>query len=583
MLIILSVHNQKQNMSYKSDSSNFLFPQCGGSERVYVNIEDEVQRVSLEDQYALLDTLIFSKPPKDIDVFEVAQVGRETMTSYIEDILQSPADTNEMITRLEAISVFASRLSRLGLLSVNDPQMYEGLDQHSERYFNTIKYLGVIIDVVQQYLEGSDFNISLMAHAVVLETLGCMDGDHAVWHEDARIARLQDIYNEIFDNQIPPYLWESLYTDDPEKLAEYEAMRILFDSKSPNTGRALLVKMKESGLLADSLNIESDYLGLIAEQMHRVIGDDIFSLTKNQAAAALRFTLSGDMESNLKLHKLLKGMLDNDRTEFLGAFLAMEFGDEFGNVLVDIAEKVSTSELQSLLHEINSVRASSEHIRQFYGENVDSQLGLSIESAFNKRTTEVLALVKRIANGQQLLVHDRSTDQVEEAAMNLDQALQSLRDIANGLQVLANGISGNFVVTQVVHDEKDFRGQLVHEDGRLKSTLRPRATRAGEARISYDVLDEEKRKLTIRLDLDTRFVAGGQLSLDIGSTTNAARNKEIAYFLSLAEAAFAQEQGRDIRNLNGYHVREAFDALPVDPQQFETWVNKYLYAIPVSD
>lgn len=322
---------------------------------------------------------------------------------------------------------------------------------------------------------------------------------------------------------------------------------------------------------------------IVRAVIQTALGVSLKDVSLQDQLQLLRYASKCGREPFDRLCHVMTSLPEDDRLEMFEAFLAMEFGDEYGDVLVDIAEKLPNNEFELLLHEISAIRSKSEAIRQFFERNVDGELGQAIERAINKRITEVLALIKRIANEEPLLVHNRTTDQIEETNMDMRQALDRIRSISFGVESIANGLQSNFSVTQIVHDEKDFRGQFAHEGGRLKSTLRPRATRAGEARISFEVLDNQKQKLTIRLDLDTRFDAQGQLSLDIGSTANGQNNKEIAYFLSLAESAFAMEQGRDIRNLHGYHVREAFDAVRVDPEQFEVWVNKYMYALSISD
>ena len=369
----------------------------------------------------------------------------------------------------------------------------------------------------------------------------------------------------------------------PEEIIDYIKEHI---SKYPMLGDGDYYPPSPFSVILDDLpsdlldNCDASSVELAIETS-RLFGIPITDLSPKAVAMLYSFGVTVEQSKYDRIVSIVKSLDAERRILFGEAFLALEFGDDFGDLLISIAENMDISDLKVLLEEINFIRDSSQKVKQFFADNVDEKVGESIELAINKRLTEVIALIKRITGSEPLFVHDRQNDNLEQVDISISQAISSLKNISEAVRTWADSLTGSFTVSQIVHNSKDFRGQFVSENGLVKSTIRPHATKSGEARISFDIISSDNSKLTIRLDLDTRFTQTGQLSLDIGSVTNGQRNKETAYFLSLAEASFAMEKGARIDNLNGYHVREAFSDIDIDPDMFEHFANRYLYAISV--
>lgn len=253
------------------------------------------------------------------------------------------------------------------------------------------------------------------------------------------------------------------------------------------------------------------------------------------------------------------------RAQFAEAFLATEFGDDLGDIILDLADTYEMAELSPILERINSIR---ENGARMSGTLFDQEFAMNERgaTAFIKRTTELLALAK-----------EEGLASVADVLSELDSAT------SEAAEAIEHGV---FRVTDATTDH----GTLQAVEHRVTITARPSGR---NARLGITVRRPGKERLSMRLDYED-----GKLSMDIGSTgvvsTNASSigqkvgqtlaRGELALARLRAERAITQGVEQQVLVLHGNHVREAFDDLPhMQPAEFAGIVNRALYRLRLAE
>ena len=255
---------------------------------------------------------------------------------------------------------------------------------------------------------------------------------------------------------------------------------------------------------------------------------------------------------------------DEARKVFAEAFLATEFGDDFGELLIDLANSEDHKKLTTGLAHLNSMRQRAYEIGEMFrsGDSINDLFADRIPIAFIKRTTELLALARQ----------DGLTDELLETMKTLDQVGSAI----------ARSINKPFAVVSSAEDFTSYRS----DDNRLVLTARPEGD---GSRLGFRVRglgSDGKQDVSVRLDYDE-----WGLSLDIGSSgdrsfVNASSlGVQVGNQLAEGESALVRyrrellglpEPNADVE-LNGHHVREAFQDMSITKQQFGDVVNSFTY------
>lgn len=247
--------------------------------------------------------------------------------------------------------------------------------------------------------------------------------------------------------------------------------------------------------------------------------------------------------------------------EFYEAFLATEFGDDFGDILLDLAETTESHTLHQAVEHIAQVRESGRVIAERFAseDSLDRVIAERIPTAFAKRVTEMLALARQ--------------DGVGEVMESLEAVAEASSKIAKGLA------SGTFTQVDAGTDFGSFGSDALP----LTITARPSGT---NARLGFTVRGmgaSGKERLNIRLDYED-----GRLSLDIGSGAKQGVNssdiaRKVGADLARGELALVAYRGAATA-LHGNHVRETFEDLPdIYPEEFAGVVNRFMYRLKLID
>lgn len=307
------------------------------------------------------------------------------------------------------------------------------------------------------------------------------------------------------------------------------------------------------------------------------------------------FGASLDETTYERVEKAASDIVDKkERVLFADSFLALEFGDEFGDSLINIVEEAYPLQRKELLSSILELR----HLAQSFGgtfAELDIDFAKSVEIASIKRITEVLVVAEALLKGEtpQTTLYNGET----VAAGDLTEVIEALQLLKEGFSYLEQALSSaSEVVKKEVHGEQTVihpavpgsQIQLRKHGG----DRNPSIEFDGEARINFlfsanrreiplEVSSPQREQaLSIRIDRegvirdsDGNFVSTdpsirqGSVSLDIGSIYGEKDNPnvKVGRILALGNALISAKRGeKPMFN----HVREAFSEQYGDSEEF---------------
>ncbi|MDR1300252.1 MAG: hypothetical protein LBK50_00940 [Candidatus Nomurabacteria bacterium] len=289
----------------------------------------------------------------------------------------------------------------------------------------------------------------------------------------------------------------------------------------------------------------------IREIINSELSIDITELSLRTQNALVGFMVKADKVRYARLADTLRDA--SDKYELADAFLALEFGDDFGDRVLDIAEQRPEGEVREIFASINHIRAAAKTLaNEFSGSGAEFQA--AYESSWIKRVTEMLTLI--------------SSAKASEAEKQ--EALRALKIVEYGVGTVAEASSEDFTVD--THPDEGF-ATLKYGD-KMTRTIRGKGNQlrfGNTVKIPPDMIPEgyskKDRRLSIRLDYDEFG-----LSLDIGTFKDGADKARgvgafVAEQLAKGEALLMGERLR-VGILNGYHVREVFASLKMTRSQF---------------
>lgn len=299
----------------------------------------------------------------------------------------------------------------------------------------------------------------------------------------------------------------------------------------------------------------------------------------------VKFMLGKTPDEYARCEQVLQSVDESQRIGVTEAFLATEFGDDFGDRILTISETFEQSASAEVFVLLQDIRDAASQLSQYYTNGIPG-FGQAYETAWVKRTTELLAT----------LADDTSSVQ------DKDDAVAALRIVAYAARTSAESSDGEFSMIHV--EDAAGHATLRSADGRLTKTIRPSGDtpRIGDTvKVPKDLIPDgvvgKDRRLSVRLDFDT-----SGLSLDIGSSAREGVNSAgvgrfVAEQLARGELALMaqRERHRIARGssagegevprtitLHGNHVREAFKGLSVNSQLFSEVVIDHVDALQLA-
>jgi len=329
----------------------------------------------------------------------------------------------------------------------------------------------------------------------------------------------------------------------------------------------------ELGLSAEqSLLLFELHQTAVRELVQEDLGIELSEVSLSAQVRLLEYMVNAQTDVYKRLGNVLSTAPSADRTELAEAFLALEFGEDFGDILLDVLE-ANPSEAVAIVGKIREVRNAAEKIGGMFAvdsdDPLDKELARAMPVAFIKRTTELLARAKR--------------DGATVVMPSLEAVQYATQQIADAVQ------HGSF---QVAEAGADY-GTLRAANHPVTITFRPNGNNARLGLTVRGMGEDRRQRLSIRLDYEA-----GRLSLDMGSTAQHDVNSseiakqvgsdlakgELALAALRAERAMAQGIQPEAIVLHGNHVREAFQHIAdLQPEEFSGLLHRFLYRLRLSD
>lgn len=349
-----------------------------------------------------------------------------------------------------------------------------------------------------------------------------------------------------------------------------------------------LVRPEENGSLTreDSDLLRVMYQPAVRTKLEDQFGVKLVDINFDAQVKLLHFMATADKEVYERLSRELHRT--RQPPELAGAFLATEFGDEFGYVLLDVAELIPDEQLTELLEKVQRIRQyGARFAEQFNG--FDNRIVSEIKRVIGERVTEALYVAKGLAKSgndeisAKVLGHRITVKDISEINDALDL-------ISLGLERIAEADASRAVA--IGYDEENRSAWNLGAEGDVLLQIKPRGERRGnfvhgsehseEAQINYSVdtiteagdyvpidIGNYRRRyaLSIRLDLEgiIRDVNGGKIgfdatrerltaALDIGSLRGAPDNPNVraARIISLGNKLRKRDLGQG--RSQGYHT-----------------------------
>lgn len=146
----------------------------------------------------------------------------------------------------------------------------------------------------------------------------------------------------------------------------------------------------------DNRSLPEGEVELSLETLH-VLGlsseDDI---SEEARAQLFRFGVGLSESRYQRMQKTMSAIPENARPKVAEAFLAIEFGDDFGDRILSIAEHATPEESARVFELAGRYREHSKRFAGFF-KNLSPELATATEKAMNERVTDLITTVEKVA------------------------------------------------------------------------------------------------------------------------------------------------------------------------------------------
>lgn len=274
-------------------------------------------------------------------------------------------------------------------------------------------------------------------------------------------------------------------------------------------------------------------LGAIGDRL----GIDTLRLSLATQQRLFEFMVESDTQRFSRFEIALEQTADDKRVILAEAFLATEFGDDYGDAVLDIAERATPEQSAHVFETVGKLRERTKEYANMFAQ-IDPQLAEATEKALNERITDALVALQTVAvDGklhQDTAPHFHNADYVHDGKFDLKiDSLEEAMEILDGLEAtfatMHNVISADdlHVITLYEDDSQFMTYRFMSESkGNMLAYIRPEGAygydkqveygnRKGvEASISFMVNPLNPHKLLVPKDKDAvsiRFDREGRL------------------------------------------------------------------------
>ena len=206
------------------------------------------------------------------------------------------------------------------------------------------------------------------------------------------------------------------------------------------------------------LNFAHDirFRGLIEEK----IGIDLAEVPLVSQIQLLKFMTLANNNRFDRLCGVLHGVSNIElRLKLAENFVAVDFGEDFGDALLDIAssEWLSDDKKKEILGTVQSCRESTKHITDLYTDFDDGKFAKEYAKATNERLTDALTVFRQIAKEREAEADlgwaGKPRFDLDEAIEALEYEAKSLKIIDGTLKDVKSGAEGAFAEVVLSQDK----------------------------------------------------------------------------------------------------------------------------------
>lgn len=248
------------------------------------------------------------------------------------------------------------------------------------------------------------------------------------------------------------------------------------------------ISREDAELLAAAHN--PDVCKIINQQL----GMDISSISLSAQIQLLKFMTEAGNERFNKLRHGLAHVDADSRLKLAESFLAADFGEDFGDALLDIAEsdRISEEQLGDVLDNVDSCRKSIGEIASLYDGYRDGEFGKEYARAANERLTDAIIAFREISKTGEA---GAELGWFGETKLDYDSAMEALRYEARSLEIIGGTISdvrdekpGTFAEKILTPDESHARTMYNFyspEHGYVLLYTRPEGSHSFDPMLEY--------------------------------------------------------------------------------------------------
>jgi hypothetical protein len=265
-----------------------------------------------------------------------------------------------------------------------------------------------------------------------------------------------------------------------------------------------------------------------------------YDINENQVTNFVNWVIDTDEGALSRVENIMKIIGIRNRADFFNAFLATEFGDDFGNRILTIIEHTTPQQSKKVFETIATYREQSKQFASWY-EAHDPELTKATEKAMNERLTDVITVVAKVAKDGPMTVDTaphrdsenyRHDGRFDVTIKSVDEALEMMQLFETSMRQLIEIVPDkDSVVSRAVQhpDEAGFQIYRFSHPERGDALLHVREHGAGvydraleygnydgvEATISWVTnpvaqhmlaLDKDPHGVSIRFDREGRRI-----------------------------------------------------------------------------
>ena len=137
------------------------------------------------------------------------------------------------------------------------------------------------------------------------------------------------------------------------------------------------------------------YAGLY-HYINHAFGFNVTNLSESAKLRLVDYLTTVSKKDIGRISAVTKRLSQESLPKLAEAFLATEFGDDFGQAILDIAEKTSPGQTERVLPVVNSLRSRTKEFAGMF-RSIDPELSSATEKALNERITDALISLQEVA------------------------------------------------------------------------------------------------------------------------------------------------------------------------------------------